>query len=358
MKIKEYIDFSENVISELQELSEIKKLYYTDMLDKIKKRKDNPYLNIALIGDFSSGKSTFINAFIQKKILKTAWLATTAIPTHIMYHDKSGIKIMAEGMDGMIFRVDNPIERRLLERTLGTQLPEKTEDIITVLSTTNDFCNKIKSLMLCISSFPSLKKICIIDTPGVNPGASNTKEHVETTRNVLSEYADATIILFQAQHVYTNSFQTFLQENAGRFMSDAVFVITMLDLVEEEERTEIIEFVRRNLKEKFHLANPLVFGCSAKYALEESINNQEKRHWYMGFSKLRADVIRYMNERRGEIIHSQIQLLLGQLMEELDMEVRQSLAAVEEQLEVLERNSIEHLNDELKRNDKVLYSKL
>ena len=80
MDINECISFTSQTISNLTKILDDKKKYYSDMLKNINRRKADPFLNVALIGDFSSGKSTFINALIKQNLLKTAWMATTAIP--------------------------------------------------------------------------------------------------------------------------------------------------------------------------------------------------------------------------------------------------------------------------------------
>lgn len=59
---------------------------FREKLQEIKRRLDDPYFNLAIIGDFSSGKSSFINGIIHQDLLKTATLATTAIPTRIRWN--------------------------------------------------------------------------------------------------------------------------------------------------------------------------------------------------------------------------------------------------------------------------------
>ena len=53
----------------------------TDDFDKVVKRLCEKNFRIAVIGEFSSGKSTFLNALIGKDILKHGRLETTATIT-------------------------------------------------------------------------------------------------------------------------------------------------------------------------------------------------------------------------------------------------------------------------------------
>ena len=83
-KIDQHIQFLEKILqkpsitnSARQELSQ--------QLQKIKKRRADHNLYLAVIGEFSSGKSTFINALLRDDLLKTSALVATAIDTKISY---------------------------------------------------------------------------------------------------------------------------------------------------------------------------------------------------------------------------------------------------------------------------------
>lgn len=355
MDINECISFTSQTISNLTKISDDKKKYYSDMLKNINRRKADPFLNVALIGDFSSGKSTFINALIKQNLLKTAWMATTAIPTHIYYHNKKDIAIYVDAADEVQYNMSFKNDRRELGKKFGKKLPEEPKELITMLTTTNEFADYINLIRVYCPTDESFKDVCIIDTPGVNPGANDTKSHVVATRNVLREYADATVVLFQAHNVYKNSFRQFLEENAKHFMDDAIFVITMMDVVDEDGRQDIIDFVKQCLKDSFGLNNPMVFGCCAKHVNENSLDKEEQI-WCDKFDELRNTIITYINDRREFIIKKQISVLLKQLIEVLDEDIQENISRITQELDVLKQNSIENLKDELNEN-KLAYTK-
>lgn len=88
MDVNKYLDYCESVVNTTDYLSRNKVNDLKSQISMIRKRAADPYLNVAVIGDFSSGKSTFINALIRRKLLKTAWKATTAVPTYIRLNQK------------------------------------------------------------------------------------------------------------------------------------------------------------------------------------------------------------------------------------------------------------------------------
>ena len=69
----------------IEKLAEIKELYnYPDFeadLKRFRERLLDKEFRIAVVGEFSSGKSTFINAILGKDILNHATTETTAVVT-------------------------------------------------------------------------------------------------------------------------------------------------------------------------------------------------------------------------------------------------------------------------------------
>lgn len=348
MEWSECIDYTTNVVNHLSSLTEQERRRFLKMIEKVRKRAGNPYLHVALIGDFSTGKSTFINALVKKNILKTAWQATTAVPTLIYYHKREEVRVVVETAGRERFMLDDPGQRSRLERRLNVRLPDETTDMIAFLSANNDFAGKIRHIEVRVPGFEGLRNICIIDTPGVNPGAAEAKSHVLRTQNVLTAYADATIVLFQETQVFSGSFKKFLAENAEHFMNDAIFVITMMDLAEEGGQEELMDYVKNQLRQTFGLENPLVYGCCAK-AVVSGKTDQESLYWAGLFDDLRREIIRYMETHREQVIHQQMTSLLEGLIQELDAEVASNLSVIEQKKKRLDENTAADQRSQLER---------
>lgn len=142
-------------------------------------------------------------------------------------------------------------------------------------------------------------------------------------------YADATIVLFQETQVFSGSFKTFLSENAAHFMRDAVFVITMMDLAEEDEREELLDHVRNQLTQSFGLVDPPVYGCCVKAVTSGAVDVQGK-YWVDLFDMLREEIVRHMAERRQSIIHGQMTDLMESLIGELEAVLADNLSTIEQ----------------------------
>src|SRR3954468_18958742 len=59
-------------------LAEPRRREHIGRLEAIVRRMNDPNLYLGVIGEFSSGKSTFINGLLRTRLLKAACVATTA----------------------------------------------------------------------------------------------------------------------------------------------------------------------------------------------------------------------------------------------------------------------------------------
>lgn len=317
-----------------------------ELLEDIDRRRQDRNLNVAVIGEFSTGKSTFINAFINRNILKTAWSATTAVPTYILFHAGEQVKIIVTDCRRREYEPMDAYGREKLERYLDESLPDDAENLLARITTTDAWTQKLSMVKVYVPETTMPDNICIIDTPGVNPGEEGTQKHVEATQRVLRDYADTAIVLFPAQAVYTGSFQKFLKANAEHFMHNAVFVITMKDLVCEEEWEDVAAYAAENLRDGFGIAHPVIYSCSAKYAAPGKKRKASDAHWKEEFDALRETILERMKAERTQIIEDKMDLLMRRLMEELEEEMLRSREYLKKTLDRITAISQKQLQDD------------
>lgn len=79
-------DIASTAIKELQGLKDkdiIQNSILADELDNVISRLKDKSFRLAVVGEFSSGKSTFLNAILKKDLLKHGAVETTATLTQI-----------------------------------------------------------------------------------------------------------------------------------------------------------------------------------------------------------------------------------------------------------------------------------
>ncbi len=79
-------------------------------IEAIETRASDDTLRLAVFGEFSSGKSTFINALMKQRLLKSASKATTATGTHIRRGEFFSIKIFLNDGKEIYSTEKNPKE--------------------------------------------------------------------------------------------------------------------------------------------------------------------------------------------------------------------------------------------------------
>lgn len=157
--------FFDDILSDLSSLKELEQITgFKEELNRLKKRLSDNEFRIAVVGEFSSGKSTFINALLGKDILSHATTETTAVLTRIinvMPTDKrcgTGKIYMRNGTTTIIKNLDN--------------LKEYT----TTKSDKYNVVDEIAKVELYLSLLNDSRPIVIVDTPGLNGTASGHKE--------------------------------------------------------------------------------------------------------------------------------------------------------------------------------------
>lgn len=324
------------IIEELP-IDEDKVSNFRRLYEKISLRNRDPNFYLSAIGDFSSGKSTLINTLIDQKLLKVAFAATTAVPTYIYKGSGDHVIVRAKCDNGNCYDITSSSGVDSFEEDFVTRLPSKLDDRISLLTADKELSLRIKEVDIELPDNLLSSGLCIIDTPGINPGADYTGAHAEITKNILNEVADAIIILFPADQAYTQSFDEFLKENAEYFIKDAIFVVTMMDRVDEEERDDVIAFVKANLRSNFHLSDPQVLSCSAMMA-------ERDPYWKENFADFERDLMERLSKNRKRIVTEHLVKLSNELLDSIRSEVAASKESFEHRLAVLESHSVPKLD--------------
>ncbi len=348
--ISENIETIGSIIYELPDdtnrLDEFKLQY-----EKILLRKRDPNFYLSVIGDFSSGKSTLINTIMRRKLLKVAHIATTSVPTYIQKGECDHVVVIAESDDGKRYELTSDADAIEFEKDFGVSLPQQTDERISLLTADKKLALKIKEVNIGLPDDEFGSNLCIIDTPGINPGADFAAKHAEVTKQILNEKADAILVLFPAEQAYTQSFEKFLKDNAEYFMKDAIFLVTMLDIIDEEERDDIVRFVKANLRNSFYIEDPQVLSCSAKLFGKDP-------YWTDKFKEFERYLTDRLKQNRQRIVNERLIMLSDELLNSVQTEIVKQNSGLEQRLSVLQNHSVPNLISVLADKKLETYDKL
>ncbi len=225
--------------------------YFKGEMDNIEDTFVKKPFRIALVGEFSTGKSTFINALIGRDLLLHATSEVTAAITNIHNvgrNDKRWNSCLVHFTDGKPFSLDDS---------------SKLKDYTTVQSEVTDVVNTVSSVDYYIDIFNKDVDVIIVDTPGLNGTADG---HRELTLQEVKR-ADFCIYLLGIRGLADTD--KILLKEISYYQKNFIFVLNAIDLIkvsEGETKEEKIEAIRDFLNDEIFSSLEIkyeIFGVSA-----------------------------------------------------------------------------------------------
>ena len=317
---------------------------HRQQLQEVTRRYNDPELKLAVIGEFNTGKSTFINGLLKQRYLAMDGVPTTVIPTYIRWDGYEGdipqIRLWLKGDNA---EYDLRLHRARLEKKLKIHLDGQND--LEKITANNAMIDKVDRVTVSFPPDERFRSFCMIDTPGVNPGADETAKHVDITRAVLREEADATIILFPANTVGNRSTLEFISQNASHLLNGAAFVITKADMFEDDqERDVVVDFLKGLVRQRYKLENQTIYTCSAKKALLAYGKGVAVDPYALGFDVMVENLMQDIGLRRKQIILKKVSTLIAAMVKELREEQQGYSRKAMEAMEALEAFSLSNLN--------------
>jgi len=196
-----------NIIWELRNISACFNNLYITEIDKLEEMIDSNKYKVVVIGEFSSGKSTFLNAIVGKRILYSSNEEATGVIT-LLESDKKKL--------ASIFMEDGSIKEVELESSDSYENLRKYIDI-------KNEKNMVTSVGISYPLKGIDKDICFIDTPGLQ-GISS--KQMDVTKEILKQ-ANATIMLITKKGISKTELDilTGNNKNFGRINTKEIFIV-------------------------------------------------------------------------------------------------------------------------------------
>ncbi len=224
-------------------------------INGLRSRQNRRELHLAVVGEFSSGKSSFINALLRENLLETDVVqGTTVASTCLRFSEQRYLQIdggkpqtgldpdeLAQRLSGYNSSLDDDPAAAMEEKTGPAPQLE--------VGHPSDFLRQ---------------GVCIIDTPGTN---SLARWHEDVTRRTLRQEADACLVLTGAEKPFPQTFRHFLQTNMAELLPDCVFVATKIDLIPPRQQARQVQYIKKILEDQMDVPEALVLPYSSLFQL-------------------------------------------------------------------------------------------
>ena len=219
-------------------------IQFQTILNKQLKRARYP-MEVAITGQFSAGKSTFLNALLSRNILPTGITPVTSKVNFINYGEEYKLKITYYS---------------------GAQEYAPIESIAEFTDQRKDEMKDIKYLTL-YAPMDMLKDLSFVDTPGLN---SQSQSDTDTTRKVLRDVGGI-IWLTLIDNAGKLSEAEVLEEYMQNFKNKSLCVLNQKDKLTPDQVNTTTNYV----SEKFGKYFAKVVPISARMALESRAHQKD-----------------------------------------------------------------------------------
>ncbi len=320
LRCDEQVLFVQEVLQR-SEISNSLQFELQQQIDRIRQRQKDPNLYLAVIGEFSSGKSTFINALLKDDLLKTSALVATAAATKITHGNDLKVEVHFSGSrTGVVTtQAHKVVNLPWLPSSEGMDIKR----FIHRISSEEEVAKDVADITIEHPASFLDNGIIIIDTPGTN--AENPK-HGAITQRVVKQEADLAIIIVPATVPLSQTLADFLSNSLKPYLHRCIFVVSRMDAIKPQQQSALLQDLRSRLVDKLGISPPVLHSCSAQVVLdiltgEESVSEHLKV-WYERFAALEKIIIARLSRERTLNIAESLLRLLAQLFEQLDTHLR------------------------------------
>jgi small GTP-binding protein len=244
-----------------------------DLLTRLAEDK----FNLLVVGRFSRGKSTLMNALLGGDLLPTGIVPLTSVITTVRYGSRKQVVLHFNG------------------RSMNREVPlAQLAEYVTQQSNPGN----VKDLAYAEIELPVeilRRGFFFVDSPGLG---SSIAENTQTTERFLPE-ADAFVLV--------TSYDSPLSEEEDRILhriritNKRLFVVlNKQDTVSAEDRQEALAFVAERLKRFSFSETPQVFSLSARQALLAKQAGNQIGMEDSGLGSFEAELLRFLTDERAQ----------------------------------------------------------
>ena len=293
-------------------------------LERLEERLRMSRLQVAVLGQFKRGKSTFINALLGSSLLPSAVVPLTAIPTFIAWGPVLLIRVTYLGnrpADEVYPATPSEAQEALKQWVTEEGNPENRRGVARV--------------DVFLPAAILRDGMVLIDTPGIG---STLLHNTDAALQALPE-CDAALFVLSADPPITEAELAYLarvRQHAVRLF----FILNKTDYLSQPEQAQVIAFLQSVLRSKGDTGTlPPIFPVSARQALAAATRQDDAARETSGLGRIEREVLAPLAREKVAALRASIRsktlVILEQALADLTLRIR----TLELPLEDLEQRS-------------------
>ncbi len=291
-------------------------------LRELRQRLSEERLNLAVLGQFKRGKSTFLNALLGAPLLPTGVIPLTAVPTFIAWNEEPLIRIIyRKGGEPENFKASEPdeIRNRLFGFVAEQANPENRLGVARV--------------ELFYPAEMLRRGVTLIDTPGIG---STYRHNTDAALRVLPD-CDAALFVTSADPPVTEAEMAYLKEARAK-TGRLVFVLNKADYLGPEEQPVAVSFLRKTLQSA-GMPDAPIFCLSAFQGLKSKSCRDSIGWQTSGMAAMEGYLLRYLANEKAESLRAAAIKKSLELLDEAAADAMLRIRTLEIPIDDLERRS-------------------
>jgi uncharacterized tellurite resistance protein B-like protein len=305
---------------------------FWDEIQVIKDKLESQRFRVAVIGDFSQGKSTLLNALLGEEIQPVRAIPCSGSLSVLKYGDRKRVVCRYRDGNEQEIAVEDYQKKAAISKEAA--LNNRSEEL--VKSNIAEIVFEHPNLSLCRNG------VEIVDSPGLNEHPDRTR----VTEELLKE-TDAILFMTNANKLLTQGERdiiTRIKEREGdRPLENLFLVVNFMDNLDSDEDREDVQIAANSIiKDGSITGKERIHFVSAKSALKATLSNTSNEY-LVSFQNFTGTLEAFLTDERGFVILQSATQKLNELTQDCVNELNTATDSINTNLaasykeEILER---------------------
>lgn len=264
---------------------------FRDEIQSIKNKLESQRFRVAVIGDFSQGKSTLLNALLGEEIQPVRAIPCSGTLSVLKYGDRK--RVICRYRDGNEQEIAVEDYQKKAAISKEAALNNRSEELLK--SNIAEIVFEHPNLLLCRNG------VEIVDSPGLNEHPDRTRVTEELLKNT-----DAILFMTNANKLLTQGERdiiTKIKEREGdRPLENLFLVVNFMDNLDSDEDREDVQIAANSIiKDGSITGKDRIHFVSAKSALKATLSNTSNEH-LVSFQNFTRTLEAFLTDERGFVI--------------------------------------------------------